>query len=314
MSEEIGFLMMTYGSPETPEDIEGYLTNIRRGRPPGEELLEDFQQRYQKIGGSPLNEITEQQAEAVAEHWEELDDLSVRPNVGMRYWHPYIQETVQKMTDEGIRHAVGLIMSPQYSPILMKGYEQQMQEALEEVENAPQVDLIKEWWNQPLYHKAVAGRINQALDDYPEERRNHVRLLLTAHSIPKRTYEKDPGYIDQLKQTAEEIARHVDHSHWEFAYQSAGHTKEEWLKPDMTDLFPGMVEDGYEDVLIAPFQFLADHLEILYDIDVAAKKQAEEAGLNFRRMPSLNTYPPFIRAIANVCHQHRQDEMTGVSS
>lgn len=304
MTDSIGLLIMTYGSPESTDDIEEYLTNIRRGRPPEESMVEEFTERYEAIGGSPLNEITREQAEDTADLVEDqIDgDLEVKPYVGMRYFHPYIDEAVQEMAADGIKRAIGLIMSPQYSPILMKGYEDALEESLEETDDAPDVHLVREWWEEPMYHEAVARRIEQALDEYDPEKRDDVQLLLTAHSIPRKTYEKDPDYIDNLKETASRIAERVDHTNWEFAYQSAGHTKEEWLKPDMTDLFPGMVEDGYEDVLIAPFQFLADHLEILYDIDIAAKKQAEEAGLRFKRIDSLNSYPPFIEAVANVAH------------
>jgi ferrochelatase len=300
MSNTIGLLIMTYGSPESAEDIEEYLKNIRGGKPPGKKMVEEFTNRYEAIGGSPLTEITREQARETAD--------KVEPYVGMRYFEPYIDDAVDEMARDGIERAVGLIMSPQYSPELMNGYVDDLDGALEERDDAPDVHLVRDWWEEPRYHEAVANRINEALEEYDADRRDDVQLLLTAHSIPRSTYEKDPDYIDNLKETARRIVDNVDHTNWEFAYQSAGHTKEEWLKPDMTDLFPGMVEDGYEDVLIAPFQFLADHLEILYDIDIAAKEQAEEAGLNFKRINSLNTYPPFIEAVANVARDAMERE------
>ncbi|MFB6355579.1 MAG: ferrochelatase, partial [bacterium] len=243
----IGLLIMTYGSPETLDDVEEYLTNIRRGNPPPDELLEDFKQRYEAIGGSPLNEITMEQAEATANTMEQaLSGVEVKPYMGMRYFHPHIRDTVEQMAHDGIEQAGALIMSPQYSPVLMKDYIDQLEEALEEVENAPEVHLVKDWSENDQYHRSVAQRIEQSFNEVPLEDTSDVPLLLTAHSLPKSAWERDPDYVDKLKNTADAIAGHLDHENWDFAYQSAGHTKEEWLKPDMTDLFPGMVEEGHE--------------------------------------------------------------------
>jgi ferrochelatase len=304
MQNTVGLLIMTYGSPEDKEDVRDYLTNIRKGREPSDELVEEFQNRYEIIGGSPLNDRTREQAEGAAEKLEQrLDGRSVKSYVGMHYWKPTIEEAVKQMAEDGIEEAVGLIMSPQYSSVLMKGYEQDLEDALESEPESPRIDLVKEWWENEHYHEAVADQICSALDDYPEDVRDEVPLLLTAHSIPKSVDEKNPDYVEKLKETADRIMEYVDHENWNFAYQSAGHTKEEWLKPDMTDLFPGFRDDGHEHVLIAPFQFLADHLEILYDIDVEAKKQAEEEDLQFKRIPSLNDHEKLLEAMADVAQQ-----------
>jgi ferrochelatase len=304
MPKTVGLLIMTYGSPEKQEDVREYLTNIRKGRAPSDEMVEKFQNRYEIIGGSPLNEKTREQADGAAKKLEQrLDGRSVKAYVGMHYWKPTIEEAVEQMAEDGIEEAVGLIMSPQYSSVLMKGYEQDLDNALESVTGSPDVELIKEWWENEHYHEAVADQIRTALDEYPGQVRDEVPLLLTAHSIPKSVDEKNPDYVEKLKETADRIMQHVDHENWDFAYQSAGHTKEEWLKPDMTDLFPGFREEGHEHVLIAPFQFLADHLEILYDIDVEAKEQAEEENLEFKRIPSLNDHDKLLEAMADVAEQ-----------
>jgi ferrochelatase len=299
MSEPVGLLVMTYGSPSDKEDVREYLTNIRKGQEPSEDMVEEFQERYEIIGGSPLNEITREQTEGAAQKLEQRIDRPVKPYVGMHHWKPTIEDAVEEMAQDGIEDAVALIMSPQYSEILMQGYEQDLEDALETVPDAPEVNLIKEWWENEYYHRSVAERIKEALDDYPEDVRDSVPLLLTAHSIPKSVDEENPDYVEKLKATADRIMEHVDHDNWDFAYQSAGHTKEEWLKPDMTDLFPGFADEGHDHVLIAPFQFLADHLEILYDIDVAAKKQAEEEDLEFNRIPSLNDHDLLLEAMAD---------------
>ncbi|MFB6347094.1 MAG: ferrochelatase [bacterium] len=303
MSDTIGLLVMTYGSPSNKDDVRPYLKNIRKGKEPSDELVEKFKERYEIIGGSPLNEITRKQAEGAAEILSnQLENRTAKAYVGMHHWKPTIEDAVELMANDGIDQAVALIMSPQYSPILMKGYEEDLNDALESVPGAPEVNLVKEWWDNGYYHKSVAARIKEALDDYPESVREKVPLLLTAHSIPKRVDDEDPQYVEKLKKTAERIMQYVDHENWDFAYQSAGHTKEEWLKPDMTDLFPGFAEKGRSNVLIAPFQFLADHLEILYDIDVEAKKQAEEENLSFKRIPSLNDHQLLLKAMADAAY------------
>lgn len=308
MSKPLGLLLMTYGSPSDKEDVGEYLTNVRKGREPSDELVEEFQQRYEIIGGSPLNEITREQAEGAARQLEEmLGNREVKAYVGMHHWKPTIHDTVETMAGDDIEEAVGLIMSPQYSPILMSGYEEDLREALETVPEAPAVHLIKEWWENEYYHRSVAARIEEALQEYPDSIRDEVPLLLTAHSIPKRVDDEDPQYVEKLKATADRIMEHVDHQNWDFAYQSAGHTKEEWLKPDMTDLFPGFAEEGHDNVLIAPFQFLADHLEILYDIDVEAKQQAEDENLNFKRIPSLNDHELLLKALADAARNELEE-------
>lgn len=307
MSNSLGLLIMTYGSPSSKEDVREYLTNVRKGREPSDELVEEFQERYEIIGGSPLNEITKQQAEGAADVLSENLDQHVEPYIGMHHWKPTIEDAVELMANDGIDEAVALIMSPQYSPILMEGYEDDLNDAVESIPGAPDVHLVKEWWNNTYYHRAIASCIVEALEDYPESIRDDVPLLLTAHSIPKRVDDEDPQYVEKLKKTANRIMEHVDHDNWEFAYQSAGHTKEEWLKPDMTDLFPGFAEEGHEHVLIAPFQFLADHLEILYDIDVEAKAQAEEEDLEFKRIPSLNDHELLLRALADVAQTELEE-------
>lgn len=295
-SDPIGVLLLTYGSPERREDVAAYMTNVRGGKAPDPEVVKEFERRYEVIGGSPLLARTREQAQAAAEKLEEIHGVPFRGYVGMRFWHPTIAEAMAQMEKDGVKRAVALIMSPQYSPILMKGY-------LDAVEAAKpagmEVASVETWWDEPLYQQAVAERIEEALDSLPEEVRGAVPLLLTAHSIPRSVYEKDPDYVEQLKATAEAIAARVDHPS-RFAYQSAGHAYEEWLQPDMVDLFPEFAEQGHTHVVIAPAQFLADHLEILYDIDVAAAEQAEKVGLTMVRTPSLNDHPTFIAALAAI--------------
>jgi protoporphyrin/coproporphyrin ferrochelatase len=194
-------------------------------------------------------------------------------------------------------------MSPQYSPIIMSGYARALDEAVAGL-HRPDLEhkLAGDWHLQPYFLQALAERVEQALARYPQDVRQHVPVLFTAHSMPKRVIEKEPDYINHLKETAARVAGLVGlpEDRWQFCYQSAGHTPEEWLKPDFADIMPELRRAGETHVLIAPVQFLADHLEILYDIEIGARQQAEEQGIQFARIESLNTYPLFIKALADV--------------
>ena len=201
---------------------------------------------------------------------------------------------------------VGIIMSPQYSPILMRGYATTLDEAARALDRPGlAVAHSEDWHMQPDFLAAVAERVTQALDRFPPEVRGRVPVLLSAHSMPLRVVEQEPDYIASLQQTATAVAKlaGIPDDRWMFCYQSAGHTPEPWLKPDFADLMPVLKEQGHTHVLIAPVQFLADHLEILYDIEIGAREQAEEHGLVFARTESLNTSPRFIAALAAVVEE-----------
>ncbi len=303
-TEHIGVLLMTYGSPATLEDLPVYLQNIRGGRAADDELLTEFRRRYKLIGGSPLLSITRAQAAALQDELNKQhpDGPDFHVMAGMRFAPPFVADVVPEVA-EGAHKLIGVIMSPQYSPIIMSGYVRTLQDATSALGRTDlQLKISEDWHLQPFFLNAIAERLRQALDKLPADVRDRVPVLLTAHSMPKRVVEKEPGYIDALKETAQAVARIVGlpSERWMFCYQSAGHTPEEWLKPDFADVMPELKAAGHTHVLIAPVQFLADHLEILYDIEIGAREQAEEHGIVFARTESLNTSPLFIQALAQV--------------
>ncbi len=303
-NSHVGVMLMTYGSPATLEDIPTYLKNIRGGRQPEEELIAEFRRRYALIGGSPLLRITREQAAALQDELSKQypDGLQFHVVAGMRFAPPFIADLVPEIAADA-QQLIGIIMSPQYSPIIMSGYTRTLEDAVQQLHRDDlKLKIAGDWHLQPYFLSALAQRVQQALDKFPEEVRSQVPVLLTAHSMPKRVIEKEPDYINNLKETAAKVAELVGLSNerWMFCYQSAGHTPEEWLKPDFADIMPELRAAGHERVLIAPVQFLADHLEILYDIEIGARQQAEEQGIQFARIESLNTSPLFIRALADV--------------
>jgi len=300
----VGVILMTYGSPATLDDIPTYIKHVYGGREPGEEVIREFRRRYALIGGSPLLRITREQAAALQEELnaQHPDGPTFSVTAGMRFAPPFIAEVAPEVADNA-QTLVGIIMSPQYSPIIMSGYALALEEAIAGLHRPDLiVKISRDWHLQPYFLQAVAQRVREALDRFPTDIRDRVPVLLTAHSMPKRVVEREPDYIHNLKETAAAVAEQAGlaPNRWMFCYQSAGHTPEEWLKPDFADLMPELKMAGHTHVLIAPIQFLADHLEILYDIEIGAREQAEQYGIQFARTESLNTSPVFIRALAEV--------------
>ncbi len=300
----IGVMLMTYGSPATLDDIPVYLKHVYGGREASPETITEFRRRYDLIGGSPLLRITREQATALQEELnrESTNGAIYHVVAGMRFAPPFVADVLPEVA-AGAQQLVGIIMSPQYSPIIMKGYVRTLEEAVADLHREDlTLKIAGDWHLQPFFLQALAQRVQQALDRFPPDVRERVPVLLTAHSMPKRVVEQEPDYINHLKETAAAIARLVGLSdeRWMFCYQSAGHTPEEWLKPDFADVMPELQQAGHRHVLIAPVQFLADHLEILYDIEIGARAQAEEHGIQFARTESLNTSPLFIKALATV--------------
>lgn len=304
MTAPTGVLLMTYGSPSSLDDVPAYLARIRGGRAADEALTQEFTRRYRVIGGSPLIPITIAQAGALEHHL----GADFRVRAGMRFSEPSIERTIRSLRDEGVHRAVGIVLSPQWSPLIMGGYVRAVATARDALgPGAPEVALAEAWHLQPAFISALADRVRKGLERLSAAGEDDVPVLFTAHSLPRRIADEEPGYLDQLRETAEAIAAAAGLAggQWTFCWQSAGHEPGEWLKPDFADLMPGLGAAGHRSVLVAPVQFLADHLEILYDVDIGAREQAEAAGLRFARIESLNTDPGLIAAIAAVVHDVR---------
>ena len=286
---------MTYGSPRDLDDVGAYMTRVRGGREPDPELLTEFRRRYDVIGMSPLIDITRAQADGL----ESVLGRDYVAGAGMRFSEPSIAAVVRELRTRGAERFLGVILSPQYSPILMSGYVKALQDA---ADGAP-TRCVEAWHLNPAFIDVLASRIRASLARFPDDVRDHVPVLLTAHSLPKRVVDREPDYVDQLRDTANAIAAAAGLApdRWWFVYQSAGHTPEEWLKPDMLDVLPELARAGHRDVIVAPVQFLADHLETLYDVDIGGREQALDAGFEtFIRVDAPNAAPDFVAALADV--------------
>jgi protoporphyrin/coproporphyrin ferrochelatase len=301
-SERPGVLLMTYGSPASleREDIREYLARVRGGREPDAELVAEFSRRYRAIGGSPLVEITRAQAAALAEA------LRWPVEVGMRFSEPSITDGMRALADRGVEQVAAIVLSPQFSPLLMGGYARAIEEARARLGDvAPRVTVAGAWHDESAFVTALALRTTEALGRLPSDERESVTVVVTAHSLPRRVADQEPGYLVQLRATAQAVSARAGlrDGEWLFCWQSAGHEPGEWMKPDFADLMPEIAAAGGRSVLVVPVQFLADHLEILYDVDVGAREQAERCGLAFHRIESLNDDRGLVSALEAIARR-----------
>jgi ferrochelatase len=290
-SAKTGVVLMTYGSATTAEHVEEYLRHIY-GERVRTETIEEFKRRYAAIGRSPLVDITRAQAEALEAVLGE--EYVVRS--GMRHSDPYIADAVGELRAAGARRLVGIILSPQFSSFIMDGYRTDFEEAARTHGYAPaDAILVGPWAVQPDFIDFLALSVDAALETLGD-----VPVIFTTHSLPQRVVDQDPSYLEQLSATTSAVLAAMKRapSRHQSAYQSAGHSPEAWLTPDLVDVVKEMNADGATDVLIVPIQFLSDHLEVLYDLDIAAREQCAALGVGYHRIDLPNTDPRFIRALA----------------
>ncbi len=297
---DLAVLLMAYGTPSSENEIETYLTNVRRGRKPHPQAVEDLKERYRKIGGrSPLLEITTAQASALEKNLQS-EGTKARVYVGMKHWHPYIAEVVPKIVGGGFHRMIALVMAPHYSKMSIDEYKHALENAIEGSTQL-HVEFAETWYDNPFFHQAVAEKVNEALGLFPVS--GKVEVVFTAHSLPERMLGQNDPYPEQLRASCQAVADLVKIDNWSFAYQSAGRTAEKWLGPDVNEVLAklGRGRDRFGgNVLIVPIGFVADHLEILYDIDIETQLFAKAQELNLKRTESLNLSPTFISALADI--------------
>ncbi|MEX2587958.1 MAG: ferrochelatase [Actinomycetota bacterium] len=292
-------LLMAYGSPRNTEEIAPYFTDIRGGRAPSEQTLKTLVDRYERIGSSPLNEITQQQAERLAQELEKRSPGAFKVFTGMKHWHPFIADTVAKIAHEDIRHVIGLVLAPHYSAKSIGEYEKRILAARDAASAGFKLTMVPSWYAQPAFVKLVAANLNEALAGW-DTSEGGTRVFFTAHSIPTRIVEQGDPYADQLTDSARVFAKAAGITNFETGWQSASTTGEPWLGPDILDRLKQFKDEGGSRAMIAPVGFVADHLEVLFDVDIECKELAEDIGLELRRIASPNADPRFIRSLADV--------------
>ncbi|MBB1175992.1 ferrochelatase [Staphylococcus epidermidis] len=306
MTKTIGLLVMAYGTPYKESDIEPYYTDIRRGKKPTEEELQDLKDRYEFIGGfSPLAGTTDRQAEALLDTLnKERDDVNFKLYLGLKHISPYIEEAVEQMHNDGIKEAVTVVLAPHYSSFSVGSYDQRAQEKADEY--GIQLTHIKHYYQQPKFIKYWTEKINETLEQIPSQEHDETVLVVSAHSLPKGLIERnnDP-YPHELHETAEILKQESNIIHVAEGWQSEGNTGTPWLGPDVQDLTRDLYkEHQYKHFIYTPVGFVCEHLEVLYDNDYECKVVCDDIGVNYYRPEMPNTHPLFIGAIVDEIQSH----------
>lgn len=294
-------LLIAFGGPGSMDDVPRFLENVTRGRGIPRERLQEVLGHYAAFGGrSPLTDVTLRQAEALRRVLER-DGPRLPVYVGMRNWHPFLEETLGRMADDGIRRAVGLILSAQQSEAGWHRYRADVHDAQTALgDRAPAVDFGPGWHDHDSFVAALADRTAAALSRLPEDRRAAAHVVFTAHSLPA----GPPGsaaYARQVHEGARLVAGRVGCTAWSVAYQSrSGPPHVPWLEPDIGDALVRLASGGVRDAVVVPLGFVSDNVEILYDLDTEARRVAEENGLHMIRAEAVNDHPSFIRLLAEL--------------
>jgi len=273
---------MAYGSPERLDDVPAYYADIRGGRPIKPEHLDDLVERYRRLGiedESPLNAITEQTRAALERA---LGDVPVF--TGMKHWTPRIADAAERALAGGAGTVVGLVLAPHWSELSIAGYREQLESALA---GRAELVFVDSWHDDPAFIDVLADRV----------RGTDAHVVFTAHSLPARA---EPIYQQQLLETSQLVADRAGLDRWTFSFQSESPTGEPWLGPDILDHLEELYAQGVRDVLVCPVGFVADHLEIRWDLDNEAAEKAQELGLEFARIEMPNADPAFVSVLASL--------------
>ncbi|MCL8206592.1 MAG: ferrochelatase [Actinomycetia bacterium] len=293
---------MAHGAARGLDDIPRYYAHIRHGQPLSPAVLRELSDRYRAIGGySPLHEITAALARRLA------GVLGVRPGVvdwhvyhGFRHAPPFIADAVAAMAADGVQRGIGVVLAPHDSALSGGRYRAAAEEARAAVDGAPPFTYVASWHLEPRLVHLLASRVREAQAYWPEAERDAVPVVFTAHSLPERIRAEGDSYADQVRATARAVADLAGLAAWEVAWQSAGRTGEPWMGPDILEVVDRLAGEGRPGVLVCPLGFVADHLEVLYDLDIQAAAAAAARGLRWRRTRSLNDDPALAEVLADI--------------
>jgi protoporphyrin/coproporphyrin ferrochelatase len=289
-------VLMAYGSPDRLTDVPAYYADIRGGRPIRPELLEDLVSRYRRLGiedSNPLNEITEATRAALEA------ELGLPVFTGMRHWRPRIAEAVERALVGGAGEIVGLVLAPHYSSMSIERYREQLDEA---IGARAGLRFVERWGTDSGFVELLAQRIGE---------RRHLHVVFTAHSLPARILDEGDPYRDELLETSRLVAERAGAAEWTFAFQSESPTGEPWLGPDILPHLNELAANDVRDVLLCPVGFVADHLEIRWDLDVEAADRARELGIRLERIELPNADPAFVRVLAGLVRRAAAVPLSG---
>ncbi len=294
-------LLMAFGGPSCPEDVRPFLDNVLRGRPVPKERFEEVVRHYEAVGGrSPITRLTLRHAGALADLLRR-EGPALPVHVGMRFWEPFIADALGRMAGQGLRRAVTVVLAPHPSHASWEGYQEAVDAARAGLgTRAPAVDYADPFFEHPRFIEAIAARLSEALARVPDERRAAAAVVFTAHSIPS-LMQGASRYAETVRRTAELASGVAGVVSWSIAYQSrSGRPTDPWLEPDIGESIRHLAQGGARDVVVAPIGFVSDHVEVLYDLDIAARAVADGVGVGFVRAGTVGDHPAFVRMLADL--------------
>jgi ferrochelatase len=301
MSAVDSVLLVAFGGPTAPHEIRPFLEIVTRGRGIPAERLEEVAHHYEQMPGgrSPLAELTFAQARAL-QHALVPGGPALPVFVGMRNWHPFLHETLAEMAGKDVRRTLAIILSPLRTEASWDRYMQDVAEARARVSGAPEVGFAPAWFESSRFVAAVADRTRAALGEVPADARATTPLVFTAHSVPVAMADVSP-YVSDLTAATRAVVRRLGHTRWSIAYQSrSGSPRQSWLEPDVKDVLRRLAAAGERHAVVVPIGFVCDHVEVLYDLDVEARRVADGAGLALHRAAAVNDHPEFVAMLADL--------------
>lgn len=302
-------LVVSFGGPEGMDDVIPFLENVLRGRNVPRERMLQVAHHYELFGGvSPINQ---QNRDLIAALEKELERNGPRLPIywGNRNWHPLLPDTLRQMAEDGIKNALAFVTSAYSSYSSCRQYLQNISDAQAQVgPDAPRVEKLRVFYNHPLFIEANVDHIRSALNQLEDPASAH--LVFTAHSIPE-SMASNCDYASQLAQTGALIARSFQIEKWHLVYQSrSGSPIQPWLGPDVCDHLKLLRSEGVTHLVIAPIGFVSDHMEVVYDLDVEARRVADELGMKMVRAATAGTHPSFVRMIRELMLERINNEVT----
>jgi ferrochelatase len=313
----IGVLVMAYGTAAGPDDIERYYTDIRGGRPPSPEHLDELRERYDAIGNVfPLLDTTRAQAEGLVAALNAGSGERFRAYLGMKHSPPFIPDGVERMRADGIQRGIGIVMAPHWSGMSVETYIERVEQAVADHGSGPAFTYVRRYHDHPAFVAFLTERVRDALADLTAEQRAAATVIFSAHSLPVRTVgdgtlrckycdcDASCRYRDGLQETADLVAAELGLEAYTIAWQSAGRTNDPWWGPPVEDVIRDLASRGRSAAVVCSAGFVADHLEILYDLDIEAKAIADGAGIHFTRTRMPNADPAYLDVLATIVRDH----------
>jgi ferrochelatase len=320
----IGVLVMAYGTASGPDDIERYYTDIRGGRTPTPEHLAELQERYAAIGNIfPLLDTTRAQAEGIVERLNAGAGDGFRAYLGMKHSEPTIPDAIASMRADGVERAIGIVMAPHWSGMSVETYIERVVQATKEGGGGPAFTFIRSYHDHPAFIAFLSGRVAESLGRLTDDERASASVIFSAHSLPVRTLgdgtqrcttcdcEDSCRYRDGLQETADLVAERLGLIDYLIAWQSAGRTSDPWWGPPIEDVIEELAISGRGAIVVCSAGFVADHLEILFDLDIEARGIAERAGTRFERTRMPNADPEYLDVLAAVVREHLAEVPAG---